>query len=146
MNETSNAHASENMPPDAPPDQPRSLRILLAEDDLINRKVVLHMLKTLGYTADCAINGQEAVEFATKQHYDIILMDMQMPVMDGLEAAVHLRNQNHAEAIVALTADCTEADRLAATRAGMDGFLCKPISASDLQAVLTNLPPHRDSH
>ncbi len=123
-------------------DQKCSLRILLVEDDLINRKVVLHMLKTMGYSADCAVNGQEAVEAATKQQYDLILMDMQMPVMDGLEAAMQLRKMKHPEMIVALTADAAETDRLAATQAGMNGFLTKPVSADDLHAVLTRLQQH----
>lgn len=117
-------------------------RILLVEDDLINRKVVLHMLKTMGCSADCAVNGQEAVEVAAKQRYDLILMDMQMPVMDGLEAAMLLRKMKHTEMIVALTADAAETDRLAATQAGMNGFLSKPVSADDLHAVLIRLQQH----
>jgi PAS domain S-box-containing protein len=118
-------------------DQP--LRILLAEDNLINQKVVLQMLKKLGYQADIAADGLEVLQAVEHQPYDVILMDVQMPKMDGLEAAKAIR-QNLASfaqpCIIAITAYALEGDRKKCLDAGMDNYLSKPVKLEELRSVL----------
>ncbi len=112
------------------------LRILMAEDNPINRKVALSMLRRLGYRADIAENGLEAVNALQKQPYDIVLMDVQMPEMDGLEATRRIRNQGMNTKIIAMTAHALEGDREDCLNAGMNEYLSKPIRMEELQAVL----------
>jgi CheY-like chemotaxis protein/HPt (histidine-containing phosphotransfer) domain-containing protein len=113
-------------------------RILLAEDNPINQAVALDMLDSFGLTADIAHNGQEAFILAEKQPYDLILMDMQMPVMGGLEATREIRRLPGYEAvpIVALTANAFESDRQACLAVGMSDFLGKPVIPDSLQRTL----------
>ena len=115
------------------------MRILLAEDNPINQKVGTRLLEKLGYHPDVASNGQEALDAVQRQDYDIILMDMQMPVMDGLEASRTVVQEYPAETrpfIVAMTANVLESDREACKNAGMDDFLGKPVLLSDLHKLL----------
>ncbi len=115
------------------------LRILLAEDNLVNQKVVLRMLEKLGYDADVAANGQEAVDALRRQAYDLVLMDMHMPQMDGIEATRRIRTMLPAErqpVIVAVTAAAMLDDQKACLAAGMDDYLSKPIRTTQLIDIL----------
>jgi CheY-like chemotaxis protein len=115
------------------------MRILLAEDNPVNQKVGVRLLEKLGYHPDVAANGQEALDAVRRQNYDIVLMDMQMPVMDGLEASrvvVQEYPMQTRPLIVAMTANVLESDRQACISAGMDDFLGKPVLLSDLHKLL----------
>ena len=115
------------------------LRILLAEDHITNQKLALYTLEKLGYRADVASNGLEALEALERQDYDVILMDMQMPEMDGLEATRLIRGLSagfHQPRIIAMTANVTREDRQACLDAGMDDYLPKPIRIEELIAAL----------
>lgn len=124
--------------------QPRStippvpLRILLAEDNEVNQKVALRMLTRLGYEADLVTNGAEALRAVEAVRYDLILMDLHMPLMGGVEATIAIRKKNLLvqPVIVALTASATSTDRDLCFRAGMNGYLCKPISIDQLRDTL----------
>ena len=114
------------------------LRILLAEDNIINQKVAIHILRNMGYTdVICANNGIEVLRAVEKQPFDVILMDVQMPEMDGLEATKELRANGCDSFIVALTAGALQGDRDFALAAGMDHYLPKPIRIEKLTEVLT---------
>ncbi len=117
----------------------RPERLLLAEDNAVNQKVALHMLTRLGYRADVAANGLEVLDAVRRQPYDIILMDMHMPEMDGLGAARSLRAgppNGRRPWIVALTANAMQGDRELCLAAGMDDYISKPIRQADLAAAL----------
>ncbi|MBT0769692.1 PAS domain S-box protein [Kineosporia sp. J2-2] len=119
------------------------LLILLVEDNEINQKVGKLMLAKLGHTVEVAANGAEAVEAVERFDYDVVLMDMHMPVMDGLEATRTIRTRIPAERqphIIAMTASVTKEDRDACAEAGMDGYLAKPVRAEDLTAALGGVP------
>ncbi len=115
-------------------------RILLAEDNTVNQKVALHMLSRMGYRADVAANGLEVLEALKRQPYDVILMDVQMPEMDGMEASRRIKAAPIAGRpvpwIIALTANAMEGDREKCMEAGMDDYLGKPIKSGDLAAAL----------
>jgi CheY-like chemotaxis protein len=113
-----------------------SLRILLAEDNPVNQKVAVSMLKILGYTADVAANGFEVLQALARQEYDIVLMDVQMPEMDGLEATRRIRSLDRKTWIVAMTAYAQEGDREECLKTGMNDYLSKPIRMHELEAVL----------
>ena len=116
-------------------------RILLAEDNTVNQKVALHMLARMGYRADVAANGLEVLEAVARQTYDLILMDVQMPEMDGLEATGKIKAGqapgHRGPWIIALTANAMEGDREICLRAGMDDYLGKPIKATELAAAIS---------
>jgi signal transduction histidine kinase/CheY-like chemotaxis protein/HPt (histidine-containing phosphotransfer) domain-containing protein len=115
------------------------LRILLAEDHATNQKLALLTLGRLGYRADVAANGLEVLSALERQPYDVILMDMQMPEMDGLEATRRIRAgwpKESSPRIIAMTANVTKEDRLACFEAGMDDYLAKPIHVDELVAAL----------
>lgn len=119
---------------------PSAIRILIAEDDNINRKLALQILKRLGHEADFAINGKEALDMASKKNYDLILMDIQMPEMDGIEAAVKIRKLYEETSIalpviIAMTANVMEADRQNCFDAEMDDFVPKPIQLETLRQL-----------
>jgi CheY-like chemotaxis protein len=129
----------------APPEGERarvqagSLRILLAEDNAVNQKLALALLSRLGYQADVAGNGLEALEALERQPYDVVLMDVQMPELDGLETTRRIRARWPADArprIVAMTANAMEEDRDACFAAGMDDYVAKPIRPEELAAAL----------
>ena len=116
-------------------------RVLVVEDNPMNRKVVVAMLKKLGYRADVAANGSEALAALDRAGYQLLLMDCQMPEMDGFEATRRIRARTDAAAripIVALTANAMEGDRERCLAAGMDDYLPKPIQLMGLQAALTH--------
>jgi CheY-like chemotaxis protein/HPt (histidine-containing phosphotransfer) domain-containing protein len=112
---------------------------LLAEDNAVNQRVALHMLSLMGYMADVAADGAEALAALGRQRYDLVLMDVQMPLMDGLEATRRIREQfsgDEAPRIIAMTAGAMSGDREKCLAAGMDDYLTKPIRPADLQAAL----------
>jgi CheY-like chemotaxis protein len=118
------------------------LQILLVEDHPINQMLATTLLKKWGHTVVLAQNGQEAVDLFPGQHWDLVLMDMQMPVMSGLEATRLIRAgeaSGHRTPIIAMTANAMEADRLACLEAGMDEHLAKPFNATALQAILERI-------
>lgn len=119
------------------------LRILLAEDHDVNQKVALMLLDRLGYRADIAANGLEALEALRRQEYDLVLMDIHMPEMDGVEATRHIRNRMPPDLqpyIVALTANALEGDRETYLKAGMNDYLSKPLRVEQLVQVLARCP------
>ncbi len=120
-------------------DEKLSLRILLAEDNLLNQKVLLQVLKHLGYSADLANNGLEVLDMLHRQHYDIILMDVQMPLMNGIEATRRIKQEWLPEKcpwIIAVTANTMPGDREICLEAGMDDYVSKPVDIQKLvQAI-----------
>ena len=116
-----------------------TLRILLAEDNISNQKVTMEMLRRLGYRADTVSNGAEAVESLERQHYDVILMDVRMPVMNGLEATKAIRKRWPAAeqpCILAITAYGLRGDKEKCLAAGMDDYISKPVKLEELKAAL----------
>lgn len=116
-----------------------SPKILLVEDTAINRKVVLNQLKMLGYRADVAGNGQEALDILATKHYDIVFMDCQMPVLDGYSATQQLRQREGSDRhtiAIAMTANAMSGDREKCLAAGMDDYLSKPVDMTTLAAML----------
>jgi len=121
----------------------QNLQVLLAEDNLVNQKVALSMLSKLGMQADLAKNGQEALDAASRHDYDIILMDMQMPELDGLAATREIRNRQMTQPwIIATTANATDDDRERCLAAGMNDHLAKPMRVRDLENALARAPCH----
>jgi two-component system, sensor histidine kinase and response regulator len=121
-----------------------SLRILLAEDQPINQKIVLLMLQRLGYQADVADNGLEALEALQCQLYDVVLLDVQMPEMDGLEVArwvCQQRQPNQRPYLIAITAHTVQGDRERCLSAGMDRYLSKPLRLQVLAQELSQCKP-----
>jgi CheY-like chemotaxis protein len=119
------------------------LSILLAEDNPVNQRVATLILQRMGYRADVAANGREAVEAVARRRYDLVLMDVQMPEMDGLQATREIcaRAQPGARPrIVAMTANASTADRDLCLGAGMDDFLPKPVRQADLRQALIATP------
>ncbi|MEP0868225.1 response regulator [Trichocoleus desertorum AS-A10] len=115
------------------------LRILLAEDNVVNQKVALHLLQRMGYRADVAGNGLEVLVALRRQRYDLILMDMQMPEMDGLTATKQICQAwsvTERPRIVAMTANAMQGDREVCLQAGMDDYISKPIRVEELMRVL----------
>ena len=114
------------------------MRILLAEDNPVNQKVALKLLERLGFRADAVASGLEVLEALGRQRYDLILMDVQMPEMDGLEATRHVRELGMGVRIVALTANALEGDRTVCLAAGMNDYVPKPLRVEDLVRVLAD--------
>jgi CheY-like chemotaxis protein len=118
------------------------LRILLAEDNVVNQKLALRILQQMGYRADLASNGIEAIESVERQTYDVVLMDVQMPEMDGLEASRRITakwSPDERPRIVAMTANAMQGDREMCLAAGMDDYVTKPIRVDQLVEALTNV-------
>ena len=124
------------------------LRILLAEDNVVNQKLALRLLQQMGYRADVASNGIEAIECCKRQPYDLLLMDVQMPEMDGLEASRRITAHGptgRRPRIVAMTANAMQGDREACLAAGMDDYVTKPIRVDQLVAALHKTPARQDA-
>ncbi len=133
--------------PTTDPDMAKNhpLRILLAEDNLVNQKLAMRLLEQMGYRADLASNGVEAVESVARQTYDVVLMDVQMPEMDGLEASRQL-NATYAmdrPKIIAMTANAMQGDREMCLEAGMDDYIPKPIRVDRLVQALLDTPARK---
>jgi len=138
-------------PPAAPPAPAlaarQGTRILLAEDNLINQRVALNLLKKLGYRADLAGNGQEALAALEALDYDLVLMDCMMPTMDGFQSTARIRDPgsrvlNRRVPVVAMTANAMKGDREKCLDAGMDDYLAKPVKQEELAEILKKwLPP-----
>ncbi|MBI2571211.1 MAG: response regulator [Candidatus Schekmanbacteria bacterium] len=124
------------------------LRLLLVEDNATNQRVALQLLRKLGYRADIAANGQEAIEALRRQCYDAVLMDLQMPVMDGIEATRRIREEwpEHGPRIVAMTASAMSEDRTRCLAAGMDDHIRKPIHVVELVTSLWQCAAHAVGH
>ena len=116
------------------------MHILLAEDNPINQQVVRRMLGRMDHSVYVVTNGREAVEEAERSTYDVILMDMMMPEMDGMQAASTIREAGNTVHMVALTANATSRDRSMCMASGMNDFLSKPFSLDQLRAVLERVP------
>ena len=115
------------------------LRILLAEDNVVNQKLVLRLLEQMGYRADLAANGLEAIAAIERQPYDLVFMDVQMPEMDGFEASREITRRwpgDRRPRIVAMTANAMQGDRELCLAAGMDDYMSKPIRMEELVAAL----------
>ncbi|MBD1940234.1 PAS domain S-box protein [Microcoleus sp. FACHB-68] len=132
-------------PVDSQPAPRLPLRILLAEDNVVNQKVALHLLERLGYRADVAGNGLEVLEALHRQPYDVVLMDVHMPEMDGLEAARQICQQwddpKQRPQIIAMTANAMQGDREMCLQAGMDDYISKPIRMPVLVEALEKCQP-----
>ncbi|MCP4107268.1 MAG: response regulator [Desulfobacteraceae bacterium] len=118
-----------------------NIHILLVEDNEVNRKVVLALLKKLGFNADIACNGAQAVEILGKSAYDIVLMDIRMPEMNGIEATKIIRDPGskiirHDIPVIAMTANAMKGDRELCIEAGMDDYIAKPVEPSELLALI----------
>lgn len=118
-----------------------SLRILIAEDNKVNQKVATLLLKRLGYTADMVNNGEEVLATLQQQTYDLVLMDVQMPKLDGLTATRRIREELPASQqpwIIAMTAEALAGDQEKCLAAGMDNYLSKPLRNEELQKILSH--------
>jgi two-component system sensor histidine kinase/response regulator len=122
------------------PESTTSLSILLAEDGLVNQKVAVNLLEQRGHRVTVANNGREALDALGSESFDIVLMDIQMPVMDGFEATATIRHREKKTGahipIIALTAHAMKGDRERCLEAGMDGYIAKPIRAKDLYEAI----------
>jgi signal transduction histidine kinase/DNA-binding response OmpR family regulator/tetratricopeptide (TPR) repeat protein len=124
------------------------LRILLAEDNVVNQKLALRLLQQMGYRADLASNGVEAIECIERQPYDAVLMDVQMPEMDGLEASRRITARwpsGERPRIIAMTANAMQGDREECLAAGMDDYVTKPIRVDALVQALTATPARSEA-
>jgi CheY-like chemotaxis protein len=120
----------------------RNLRILVAEDDRVNQRSLSLALKKLGHRATCVDNGQAALEALAQTAYDCLLLDLQMPVLNGLETARRIRASGapwSALPIVAVTAHALADDKARCMGAGMDGYLAKPVDMAELDRVLCSV-------
>jgi CheY-like chemotaxis protein len=115
----------------------KPLNILVAEDNLINQKMILKVLEKLGYAASLANNGREVIQMLDKQFYDLVLMDVQMPEMDGLECTRYIRdNYDRQPVIIAMTANAMVEDKEECLKAGMNNYIPKPVKIETLVTML----------
>jgi PAS domain S-box-containing protein len=142
----------EEMPPVSVPTQtaPRSLRILLAEDSPANQKLALHILRRRGHVVEVVTNGQDALDRLMCEPFDVVLMDVQMPVMDGLQATGEIRKMRPSRRacipIIAMTAHALKGDQEQCLSAGMDAYISKPINAQKLIALVEQLAGQPSVH
>ncbi|MBC7897352.1 MAG: response regulator, partial [Cytophagaceae bacterium] len=146
----SDARPAASVPAKAPEQSGVSLRVLLAEDNAVNSLVVTALLAKRGHTIVAVTDGRQAVDAAARQTFDVALMDVQMPELDGLEATQAIRAAEALSGgprlpIIALTAHAMKGDREACLAAGMDGYLPKPINAADLFSLLASFPAAADA-
>jgi PAS domain S-box-containing protein len=127
------------------PTHQKALRILVAEDNPSNQKVLVEMLKRLGYRADAVADGREVIQALKIQPYDLIFMDIRMPEMDGITATKEIRRRWPKEGpkVIAVTAFAMDSDLEKCLVAGMDGYIAKPVDLGDIAAVLQNITPLR---
>ncbi|HEY6391109.1 MAG TPA: response regulator, partial [Bryobacteraceae bacterium] len=121
------------------PQPAKSLRILLAEDNPVNQKLAIRLLEKRGHSVLVAGDGQEALALLETHAVDLILMDLQMPKMNGIEATKAIRNGGARTPIVAMTACAMASDRQHCLDAGMDGYLSKPVRAAELYETIDKL-------
>ena len=121
------------------------LSILLAEDNAVNQKLAVRLLEKWGHQVVVVGNGKEALAVVEQQRFDVVLMDVQMPEMDGLEATATIRAGEHATnrhlPIIAMTAHAMKGDQERCLAAGMDGYLTKPLQIKELRATLESIIP-----
>ncbi|MGH9455415.1 MAG: response regulator, partial [Terriglobia bacterium] len=127
-------------PPLPPPVDPENLTILLAEDNPVNQRLAVRLIEKRGHTVVVAENGREALAALEKQTFDLVLMDVQMPEMDGFEATAAIRKLDDLRGthlpVIAMTAHAMKGDRERCLAAGMDGYITKPVKASELIQVI----------
>jgi CheY-like chemotaxis protein/HPt (histidine-containing phosphotransfer) domain-containing protein len=148
------ASATEALPvmPHTLDNEPRSLCILVAEDNLVNQTLAVRLLEKRGHKVAVAADGRQALEMLESQSFDLVIMDLQMPEMDGLEATAKIREREKGTGthlpIIAMTAYAMKRDRDRCREAGMDGYLAKPIQPQELYAALESIVTGnaRDSH
>jgi CheY-like chemotaxis protein len=136
------------LPPSAVPRPTTGLSVLLAEDNPVNQMVARRLLEKLGCRTDVVDNGRDAVEAVERTRYDVVLMDIQMPVMDGFEASARIRHAETAEdrvPIIAMTAHAMQGDRERCLAAGMDGYVAKPVNLAALDEVRSGLARRADA-
>lgn len=125
----------------------KALKVLVAEDSIINQRLVIAMLTTLGHTGVVVGDGAKALKCLTKLQFDAVLMDVMMPIMDGLEALTAIRTQEQTHdghlPIIMATAHTEPGDAAKFKRAGADGYVAKPIQIEHLQAELARVTTHR---
>lgn len=114
----------------------KDLNILIVEDNLINQKVASTIFRSLGYEADLALNGEEAIKMTSDKNYDIIFMDLIMPVIDGFEASRSILKKDNDALIIALSADTTAESKKKSELSGMQGFVAKPVTQHEIRKVL----------
>jgi CheY-like chemotaxis protein len=128
------------------PQPEQTLRILLAEDNAFNQKLAVRLLQKWGHNVTVAGNGKEALARVEHEAFDVVLMDVQMPEMDGLEATAAIRAREHANhthlPIIAMTAHAMKGDKERCLAAGMDDYVSKPLKTSELQAALARVASH----
>jgi PAS domain S-box-containing protein len=128
----------------------RALRVLLAEDNPVNQTLALRLLEKWGHQLVVANNGREALAHLDRQSFDVVLMDVQMPEMSGIEATIHIRRHEEIQGghipIIAMTAHAMKGDRERCLNAGMDDYLAKPIQADDLFRMLEGIAPTKPAH
>lgn len=122
-------------------------RVLVAEDNLVNQRIVRHLLEELGCHVTLAANGVDAVELAAREVFDLVIMDLQMPLLDGWDATRQIRARERGTGehvpVIALTACAADDEEHRSLQAGMDGYLTKPVESHELAAILKALPCHR---
>jgi two-component system, sensor histidine kinase and response regulator len=135
--------ATPQLPTEASPPSPsrsRQVRVLLAEDNHVNQAVASRLLRKLGYTLTIANNGREAIDLVKQQTFDVVLMDVQMPELDGISATKRIREDEQSTErhipIIAMTANVMMEDRTRCLAAGMDGYVTKPINSEDVEAAI----------
>lgn len=131
-------HQKDIPPAEAPDKQNTRPQILIAEDNLINQKLASKILNKLGYNVETAINGKDAIDKLKEKHFDIVLMDMQMPELDGIEATklIHSDNNDEKPVIIAMTANAMDEDKKSCLEAGMDDYISKPLKMDEIKSIM----------